>query len=176
MKNFVWLILLCVGCSSNLKIYTDYDRAFDLHSFKTYQWATQIDIEQTNNPLYYNELTDKRIKSISDKQLRMKGFSLTDADPDVIIHYHIVVSDRYSLATDPYGFYGPYWMRPGGNAVLYLYKEGILILDIMDRKTNSLVWRGYAVSVIHDDRREISEATLNKAIIRIFQRYDQYNN
>ena len=176
MKNWIWIIVpICLGCNTILKVYSDYDRSYDLRTFKTYQWAEVHELESKNNPLYFNELTDKRIKSISDKQLKLKGFSLVDDKPDVIIHYHIMVNDRYSLSSDPYGLYGSYWTRPGGNTILYMYKEGILIIDMMDSKSNNLVWRGYAVSVLEDDEEEISELTLNKAIARILQRYERYD-
>lgn len=173
MKKLGWILVFCLGCSEGLRVYTDYDRSFNIRQFKTYQWASQKDIEVRSNPLYYNELTDKRIKNITDGQLQIKGLTRVDDEPDVIIHYHIVVDDRVSFASDPYGLYGPYWMRPQGNAIAY--KVGTLIIDIMDRETNSLAWRGYAVSVIQGDNEEISEAMLIKAITKIFEQYENFS-
>jgi hypothetical protein len=169
MKNLIWMIFFCLGCSQGLRVYSDYDREFNLNEFKTYQWASQKEIEVRNNPLYFNELTDKRIKAIADGQLTIKGLTLAENEPDVIIHYHIVVDDKFSVASDPYGIYGPYWMGSRGNVVQY--KEGTLIIDIMDRKTSSLIWRGYAVSVIEDDNEEITEEMLIKAIVKIFEQF-----
>lgn len=166
MRNYLWAILLCASCSNELRVYSDYDREFDLKNCKTYQWAPQKDIEARNNPLYYNELTDKRIKKIANDQLKVKGLVLVSDEPDIIMHYHIVVDDRFSTATDPYGMYGPYWARSGR---IIQYKEGTLIVDMMDQKTNSLMWRGYAVSVIENNNDEITEEMLMKALVKIFE-------
>jgi hypothetical protein len=84
-----WLILsmLLMSCASQLRVYSDQDLDFNLANYKTYQWAQQNDIERNNNPLYYNELTDKRIKVVADAQLKLKGISLTSASADAVLHY-----------------------------------------------------------------------------------------
>jgi hypothetical protein len=175
MKTY-WLILsmLLLSCTGQLRVYSDQDRDFNLVNYKTYQWAQLNDIERNNNPLYYNELTDKRIKAVADAQLKLKGISLASTGPDAILHYHIVVDDKFSVSPDPYGLYGRYWSRMGSNVVAY--KEGTLIIDMMDSKTNSLIWRGYAVSVIQESDSEIREEMIQKAVTKIFEQYNRLNN
>jgi hypothetical protein len=171
-----WLILsmLLLSCASQLRVYSDQDHDFNLANYKTYQWAQQNDIERNNNPLYYNELTDKRIKAVADAQLKLKGISLASTSPDAILHYHIVVDDKFSVSPDPYGLYGRYWSRMGSNVVAY--KEGTLIIDMMDSKTNSLIWRGYAVSVIQESDSELREEMIQKAVTKIVEQYNTLKN
>jgi hypothetical protein len=165
MKKLLLIIPIVIGCSHELRVYSDYDRDFNVHEFKTYNWPSQTDLESKNNPLYYNELNDKRIKNAVDIQLKAKGMERTVENPGLMVHYHIVVEDRTSVTTDPYGSYGPYWTRTG----LIQYREGTLILDFMDSKTNSLVWRGWAVSIV--DNNEIDEETLIRAITGILKKF-----
>ena len=175
MKTFgLMLCMVAMGCSSQLRVYSDQDRDFNLADYKTYQWAPQHEIERNNNPLYYNELTDKRIKTNADAQLKLKKLSLTNANPDAKFHYHIVVDDKFSVSSDPYGLYGPYWSRMGTNVVPY--KEGTLILDMMDSKTNNLIWRGYAVSVIEESDTEMREDMIKKAVTKIVKLYNTPGN
>jgi hypothetical protein len=169
MKKLTWIILLgSIGCSPTLRVYSDYDRDFNVHKYQSYQWTEKTNIEGHNNPLFYNELNDKRIKKTADDLLRAKGLVLTADAPEIILHYHIIIDDKSSLVPEPYGFYGPYWMRPGGRVVQY--KEGTLIFDFMDAKTNNLAWRGWAVSVIDDDG-QLREETLTRAIVKILDRF-----
>lgn len=169
MKKLFWVVLLGgIGCSPALRVYSDYDRDFDVRKYQSYQWAEKTNIEGHNNPLFYNELNDKRIKKTTDVQFNLKGLVITQAGPEVILHYHIIVDNKSSLIPEPYGYYGPYWMRPGGNVVQY--QEGTLILDFMDAKTNTLAWRGWAVSVIDDDG-QLREETLTKAIVKILEQF-----
>ena len=168
MKRIAWFFLiLLMSCSNELRVYSDWDRDYDINKFKTYAWASKTDMESKNNPLYYNELTDKRIKNIINTQLPPKGLALASENADIIVHYHIVVDDKTAFTTDPYGLYGPYWTRTG----YYQYKEGTLIIDFMDSKTNNLVWRGWAVSIIDDNSEEIREETLMIAITKILEHF-----
>jgi Domain of unknown function (DUF4136) len=169
--NWLFLSMLLMSCASQLRVYSDQDRDFNLANYTTYQWAHQNDIERNNNPLYYNELTDKRIKAVAETQLKLKGLSLSNSNPDAVFHYHIVVDDKFSVSSDPYGLYGRYWSRMGNNVVSY--KEGTLIIDMMDSKTNSLIWRGYAVSVIQESDAEIKEEMIQKAVTKIFEQYNR---
>jgi hypothetical protein len=37
------------------------------------------------------------------------------------------------------------------------YKEGTIIIDLIDPKTNTLVWRGYGVGELHDPKTTLRE-------------------
>ncbi|MFM7430038.1 MAG: hypothetical protein ACKO1F_09080 [Flammeovirgaceae bacterium] len=45
-----------------MRVRSDYDKDINLNLYKTYSWLPVKEIESKNNPLVYNELTDKRIK------------------------------------------------------------------------------------------------------------------
>ena len=51
----------------------------------------------------------------------------------------------------------------------YQYKEGSLIIDLMDAEANALIWRGWAVAILEDVDPEETEDRLNKIIERIFE-------
>ncbi|MBS1976788.1 MAG: DUF4136 domain-containing protein [Bacteroidetes bacterium] len=170
--SLFWILFgagLLVGCSNEIIVRTDYDKTISLSNCKTYQWLPSKDIEMRNNPVYYNELSDKRIKSSVDEELQRKGFRLVEEKPDLIVHYHIVIEDKSMVRTDPYGYYyGSYWMTNQKN--LYEYREGSLLIDLMDASNKSLVWRGWAVSIL-DDSREMPEQLLKNAIVKIFSQF-----
>lgn len=163
-----WLLTIS-SCSPSLQVYTDYDREFNIRNYPTFAWAEAKDIEARNNPLYYNELNDKRIKKAVNDQLKGKGYTLVQDDPDLLIHYHIVVEDRSEIRTNPYGFYGPYWMR--ARTYSYSYRQGTLIIDLMDATNKNLLWRGWAVSVMDQlYESEKTEILITQAVIKIFEK------
>jgi hypothetical protein len=137
--TLTWFLALILvnACAPSMRVYTDYDRDYNIRDYPTYGWAEEIDIEAKNNPLYYNELTDKRIKNAVNAQLMAKGYTLTTETPDLILHYHIVVEDRTEIQSDPYGYYGPYWMRT--RTYSYQYKLGSLIIDFMNASNKNLI-------------------------------------
>lgn len=169
MKNLgLFIILVLTSCTPGITVQTDYDRDVNIKQYTTYGWADNKDMEAKNNPLYYNELNDKRIKTTVEDELAKKGYVLTTQNPELILHYHLLAEKQNELRTDPYGVYGPYWIQPHVNS--YYYTEGTIIIDIMEAKTNNLAWRGWATSII-DNNRELNEAVMKEAIQFIFKEY-----
>lgn len=170
MKKWVSVLLLpLAACSGQLQVSSDFDRDVEIHRFTTYTWLDAKAIEQRNDPLNYNELTDKRVKLAVDKQLKDKGYGLMPDSAQLIVHYHITVEDRVVIRPEPFGYsYGNYWTENRRSAVRY--KEGTLIVDFMDSKNRNLIWRGWAVSVVNEDRM-ITEEMINHAVTKIFERF-----
>ncbi len=162
--------ILFAACSAQMNVRSDYDREINLRQYKTYNWLSVKEIESKNEPLYYNELTDKRIKKAVDLQLRAKSIYKDSIAPALRVHYHIVVDSRASIRPANYGYaYGPYWMRNQMDS--YSYREGTLIIDLMDAKNNNLVWRGWASSVLNDNDIDLSETKITEAVLKILQQF-----
>jgi hypothetical protein len=177
MKQFLILgMILLFACTSEIQVKTDYDPDYDLWTYKTFDWGQKLNIEEGKNPLYYNELIDKRIKSAVKNQLTMRGYRLTDSRPDLILHYRITVDDK-STRVSPRDSYqeSSFWLRMETN--MYTYREGTLILDLMDSKTCNLIWRGWAVSVVDDSyTSEEVDRMIKTAVAKIFKKFPKTRN
>ena len=96
MKNLILIAaaLLAIACSPEIQVYSDHDPAYQLNNYKTFDWSQKTNIEANRNPLHYNELNDKRIKSAVFSELTSRGYILSDSNPELIIHYHIIIDER----------------------------------------------------------------------------------
>ncbi|WP_090468935.1 DUF4136 domain-containing protein [Mucilaginibacter sp. OK268] len=62
-----------------------------------------------------------------------------------------------------YGYYGGWggWGYPygygGGTYARVPYKEGTLIIDLIDRNTGRIVWRGFGVGELHNPQKTLDE-------------------
>ena len=171
MKKYIPLLFILVfaSCSERIRVYIDKDATRDVSLFSSYSWDEAKNLEMANNPLYYNELNDKRIKLEVNNQLQNRGYRFEASDSQLLVHYHIVVSSE-TVSRDMTEFYhGARWLEVDRNT--YTLREGTLIIDLMDSKTNELVWRGYAISVLDEYRPQISEETIYEAIAKIFQNF-----
>jgi hypothetical protein len=66
-------------------------------------------------------------------------------------------------------YYG--WGAPSSVDV-YQYKEGTLIVDVVDAKTKQLVWRGFATGTVDPDAKpEQRERKLNDAIAQMMAQF-----
>jgi hypothetical protein len=172
MKNMTWVAVLFIvaGCSPQIQVYSDSDPDYKVSNYSTFRWAQHANIEANKNPLFYNELNDKRIKAAVTYEMTSRGFNLSDSSSDLIIHYHIIIDDQSVVTTEPYGyFYGPYWLRT--ETKIYSYRKGMLIIDLMDRTTSNLVWRGWATTEIDSVVPEQASDIINRAVAKIFKKF-----
>ena len=173
MKQISTLVIcgILAACSPQIRVYSDHDPGYDLATFKTFDWGQKENVEQGRNPLHYNELNDKRIKSAVRQELENRGYTYSELAPELVIHYHIVVDNQSIIATEPFGYhYGSYWTEMKTD--VHAYREGTLIVDIMDTRTNNLVWRGWATSDINGayNAAEI-EKLIMQAVSKIFRKF-----
>lgn len=161
---------ILIGCSPQITVFSDSDPDYDLWTYKTFDWGQKIKIEEGKNPLHYNELNDKRIKAAVLDQMTMRGYELTSDNPDLIFHYHIVIDDQSAVVTEPYGYYySPYWTHMQTN--VFYYKQGTLILDLMERKSQNLIWRGWAITDIGQITPDQVSDIIKTTVAKIFKKY-----
>lgn len=162
------ITILLSACGTGLHVYSDFDKDANITDYKTYSWLTREEIEQKGtNPLYYNELNDKRIKQAVYDQMKKKGFTYKNELQPLEVHYHIVVEDKTVSISEPLEYvYGPTW--PAKRTRFYPYQQGTLIIDLMDTKNKTLVWRGWATGAIEESVSKNPEQAIQKAVAKIF--------
>jgi len=140
--------LTLAGCTT-VRVYTDFDPAANFHSYKTFAWHPGPQMA-TGNERIDNPLLVKRIRQGVTRQLQIQGYVESGASTaDMLVGYHISLDKKLSVTTvnDYYGYghrgYGS-WGRGMGTRHTYVneYEMGTLIIDLVDRRQNELVWRG----------------------------------
>ncbi len=167
----VAIVLIFSRCGPSIRVFYEYDKSTDLSGFNNYCWAPvqAIDAKELN-PFYYNELTDKRIKQAVDKQLCSRGFRVSDSGRVLEVHYHITIEPKVIAFTEPFNsLSGTPW--PGQEIQGYPYKQGTLIVDLVEREENVLVWRGWATGAIEDRVSKKPAEAINKAVAKIFEKF-----
>lgn len=169
MKKYLLLAAICISCDPDMYIFIDRDKNFDVTKYESYSWSELKNIENNRNPIYYNELNDKRIKLAVNEALTRKGYKEMSSEPCFVLHYHIVIGDVTAYHADPTLSHDAPWMRP--MVPYYRYKEGSLIFDVMDMKSNSLIWRGYASQILVAENTPLTEENVKEAVKKIFAKF-----
>ena len=174
------LMVLALGlwaCTS-FNVQTDHDATADFSAFKTFGFAGLADVNKGG--IYDNSLMQKRIESAVVRELTAKGFRQVGVDehPDLLVHYWVNVQDKQRLesggtsvgvARGPRGGYG-WGAGYGGGVTTVEYKEGTLILDLVEPAQKQLVWRATIVGTLQDSAEQNTELG-NKAIAKAFEDY-----
>ena len=154
------------------KVNVDWDKAVNFSGFKTYVWAKGTPAA--------NPMMGDRIVAEIDAQLTSKGLQKVEqaAGADLVILYHAGRDTETRVNTIDTGMYGPGWGRwgayggMGGSSTTYVDKilVGQLIVDIGDVKNKKYIWRGTASATI-DDKPDKGAKTINKAVVKMFEKY-----
>lgn len=156
--------LLLTGCSS-LHMDHEWDRDVDFSSYRTFSWIPQNDGPSGEQQL--PEHLDLRLRRVvEDIMIDQKGIQkaidmhqadlllayYTDTEKELRVDY-AVYGGYYGgygySGWSGYGYGGPGYGGGGGMAKVREYTSGTLVLDIIDRRTKTLVWTG----VVEGDAR-----------------------
>ena len=168
------LVILGYGCAPRVTV--DRNQRVDFSKYKTFAWMDS-DVKAGQNPVYYNQLATQGVENTMSDVLKQKGLTQNEANPDLLVGYHFFVEDKTRTVTNPTAlspFYGPYlgwgrwgyrgwgpgyWGWGGNRYSQENYKEGTLVVDIVDTRTHKLVWRGTAEKAIVDPARITTQLT-----------------
>lgn len=165
---------LVFGCASSFEVHHDWDRDADFTQYKTFSWleretpkAGSARVTQRRNPLL-----EKRIQSAVEGQLTSKGLVRVEGTADLVVAYHTGREDKIDISTYGYRYGCDYWGYGGREIDVYHYKEGTLIVDLIDSRSRELVWRGSATGTVKDNpTADQLEKKLNEVVKKLFQEY-----
>jgi len=160
------LFLVALGTAFAQQVKTDFDHQANFSQYKTYSW-------QEIKPA--NSLWDTRIKNAVDAQLAAKGWTQVPSGGDVAIVAIKTTQTQRSLQTFYDGFGGGWrWRGFGGMGEATTteqdYKEGTLVVDLYDAKTQQLIWRGSAEDTL-SNKAEKNEKNLDKGVAKMFKKF-----
>lgn len=157
------LLLLMTACATNVQ--TINPSGNDLSDYETFAYLpnTSVNVEGKN---YADSAVNKTIVESVKMNLEGHGLDIYRENPDLLVlistsaNVELKADTRPVYATYPYQYgigrvspwYNPYYFYGyssyspviGYNTTTYSYKEGTLVIDIIDRVTKKTVWKGIA--------------------------------
>lgn len=160
-----------VGCSSPLKVTNDYDKSVNFQGYRTfsvYNLKTKGTISQLNADRVVNAIRNEMTK---------KGFTEVSNNPDLMVNAMTTLKDQQSVTANtnyygyggmyrPYGYYGGMGMGSTTSVSTYNYKEGTFVIDVVDAKSNKMIWEGVGSKDI-DSKPKDPEAAINEGVAKI---------
>lgn len=149
-----------------------WDPDYDFDAVETFAWQSTPETSLENvDPFMHS-----RVVTSIEYRLAAAGWTEVAINPDVYVTYHTQKNDRVRLQSNSYGYgFGGYgmggWGYYGYGAMgpittttrVIEYEEGTLIVDIWDRESDTLVFRG-SVTRVFSESPQKAEKQLDKAI------------
>ena len=167
------LAVALTGCATTMTVSSHFEPTAEFARYRNYDWGP-ADALPTGDPrLDTNPFFQDYLQGAIEKQLTLKGLEKsTSGTPDLLIHYHANVSQRINVnrVDRERGYcYGDDCLV---KTEVDDYEAGTLVLDVVDTRTNKVVWRGWAQDsvegVIGD--RDRMEAKIDEAVPRMLNR------
>lgn len=173
MSSLLRMAQLVVAASSltacaTLTVGSHVERGVDFSQYRTYEWAPPDALPAGDARLEADLVFLDHMQGAIEKALAARGYTrVTFGIPDLLVHYHAAASHRIDaglLARERATCYGA---ACGARATDD--EAATLVVDIVDSRTEELVWRGWAQnhldSLLGDHRRMVRE--INQAVQRM---------
>ena len=185
---FIFSILIMVfGCGPRVK--TVNPDATNLSNYETFAYLPNTNVE-VEGKSYNDKGVNEAIVEAVRLNLRQEGFEIDRNNPDLLVLISTATDMEVAATTDPVyatypytagvttvsPFYDPYYyygFNTFNNVVgydldTYAYKEGTLVIHLIDRQTRNTVWKGIATNNIYD---QTSPNAIRRMVDDIFEKF-----
>lgn len=160
--------LTITGCAT-MNVSSHVERGLDVGQYRTYGWGPADALPTGDARLDKDPFFQDHVQGEVEKALAARGFAGSDAGtPDLLIHYHANISERIDI--DRIDSARGYCYSDGCSPPVVEYEAGTLVIDVVDARTNRLIWRGWArnsVKVMLNNQDTMARQ-INEAVTRMF--------
>lgn len=182
MKQFVLscvLILLVAACSS-VNVQTELDGTANLGALRSYGWleATEASLKGVR---VENPEVESWVKGAVEKEMMKKGYTMNSGgNPDFFISWFGAVETKVKVDSINH-FYSSYGYGPVASSMppesqldgkSREYKEGSILLDVIDPVSQKILWRGVGTDkVLQDLDKEEVALYVNRVVKSILKSF-----
>jgi hypothetical protein len=147
----------------------DFDKTANFAGFKTYAWVPGAAVP--------DQFSNERILAAINSQLALKQLKQVErsGNPDLLVAYHAAFEKDVQItgfASGWGGFRFPAGGTMSGSARANDIVTGTLIVDLVDARTRTIVWRGMATKDINPGAKpQQRDKNINRAAEKLFKNY-----
>jgi hypothetical protein len=175
MKRYLFVLVaglaaaaLTSACGPTITAGSHVERSTDFAPYRTFDWGP-ADALPTGDPrLDRDPFFKDHVQGAIEREFARKGIALASTGaPDLLVHYHASVTERMDVDSADR-------MRVGcgtpdcGPGVVW-YEAGTLIVDVIDSRSNTLIWRGWAQNDVDEmlKNHDAMARTVDRAVAAI---------
>ena len=159
-------VMLLGTITSAQSINYDFDKSADFRAFRTYAWVRGASVP--------DKLNHERVLSAINAQLGLKQLSRVErqANPDLLVAYHAAFDTDVQITGFASGWGGYRFPSASGTARANEIVTGTLIVDLIDARTGTIVWRGIASKDLNPNAKPAQrEKNINRTAEKLFKNY-----
>jgi hypothetical protein len=136
-------VFALTGCAT-MQVSSHTERGLSWAPYHTFGWGPADPLPAGDRRLDADPYFQDRVQGAIEKQMAARGFVRSDASvhPDLLVHYHATIAERTDV--DQIDRASGYCVTADCRPRITRYEVGTLVVDIVDARTNKLIWRGWA--------------------------------
>lgn len=163
--------LWIAGCAT-MTVGSHVERGLNVSQYRTYDWGLPDALPISDPRLERDPFFQDHLRGAVEKAMAGRGFAWsTDQPPDLLLHYHANITERIDVdrLEARYG----YCVTEGCSVPTIGYEAGTLVLDVLDARTNRLLWRGWAQDAVKGmlNNQDTMARQINEAVARMFAEF-----
>lgn len=145
------LALSCaLACGPDIRVKSSFDPRAELERYGTFAMLLPNKAVRTGPDV--DPFVMQRLRQMTFASLKARGLqSVERAQAQLLVGVQAAVRGRVDVFPRTYGYgyyYGPAWGYPYGGYDVHEYDEAVVVIDLIDAKTRSVVWRGTGVRTV----------------------------
>jgi hypothetical protein len=159
------------GCAT-MNVSSHVERGLDVSQYHTYDWGPADALPLGDARLDKDPFFLDHVQGAVEKAMAARGFTWSaDGTPDLRIHFHANISERLDI--DRLDRDRGYCTGVGCTPATESYEAGTLVIDLIDARTNRLIWRGWAQNTVKGmlENQDTMARQIDEAVTRMFERF-----
>lgn len=164
---------LLSGCAWSPTIRSDHDTTVEFAGWSTWAWAppgAEVGVGEVSASLH-----DARIRRSVEAALAERGYEQAPAgEADFLVAYRVLVTSESDVTVWDDPDWGYRWRRNWRptHVSVHRYEMGSLILDLIQRRSGSIAWRGWAEAEVQRSvSAEERDRRIDLAVRQILERF-----
>jgi hypothetical protein len=195
------LVLTAAACSSGVQVRTSVAPDASLAGLHTFSVLAAPERSNTapalsaSDPMLDNSITNQQLRNDLTQGLEGKGYTLSASNPDFQIAYYAGTKEKmdttywnpgpayrygyrgYGLRSSRYAWAWPWYANGpswpyGPDMQVQEYTQGCVIVDVINPKTQELLWRGQGVATVSADPATYAK-DLSQSVTAILKKFPQ---
>jgi len=154
------------GACAPITVHSVTGRDAQFETYRTYRWADEK-ARPTGDPrLDSNPFFEERLMSAAERGLAARGYEKSNGTAaDLVLHFYANFTQTFDVVEQS----GAGYTTCANCATSSVYEAGTILLDLVDARTNTLVWRSWAESSVDGaiDNQRHMEQLIDEAVGKI---------
>lgn len=168
IKFIPLLLLLVLTSCSTVRVAADYDKEANFNQYRSFAFY-----KPGVDKVKISDLDKRRILRAIENEMTNKGMTLSE-NPDLLISFFTKERERVDIYNNNFGYgwyWNPYWYGGYYGQSVSRTSEGTLFIDVIDAKTNNLIWQGMGTADLVLENMDKKEQRIREIVGKILEKY-----